>query len=112
MRGGVLDNRWVIPYNPFLLTMFDSHVNVEICSTIKVVKYLYKYAYQGHDKASFRLSSTNEEINQLVGFHHLKLRGEYSTLIFIPCILLYYPCLYIHQACKQFNSLAQKHFKE
>ena len=41
--------------------MFDSHVNVEICSIIKEVKYLYKYVYKGHDEVSFRLSSTNEE---------------------------------------------------
>ena len=62
MRGGVLENRWVFPYNPFLLVMFDSHVNVEICSTIKAIQYPYKCVYKGHDKVFFRLSSTNEEI--------------------------------------------------
>ena len=61
MRGGVLDNCWVIPYNPFLFAMFDSYVNVEICSIIKAAKYLYKYVYKGHDKVSFRPSLTNEE---------------------------------------------------
>jgi len=38
MRGAVLDNCDVTPYNPFLLAMFDSYVNVEIYSTTKVVK--------------------------------------------------------------------------
>ena len=43
VRGKDLDNRWVVPYNAYLLAKFDCHINVEICSTIKAVKYLYKY---------------------------------------------------------------------
>ena len=35
-----LDNRWIVPYSPYLLSLFDCHMNVEICSTIKLVKYL------------------------------------------------------------------------
>ncbi|XP_042962393.1 uncharacterized protein LOC122296655 [Carya illinoinensis] len=35
--------------------MFDCHINVEICSTIKAVKYLYKYIYKGHDRVAFNL---------------------------------------------------------
>ncbi|GLT72836.1 hypothetical protein SLA2020_447350 [Shorea laevis] len=50
VRGHNLDNRWVVPYNPYLLAKFDSHINVEICSTIKAMKYLYKYIYKGHDR--------------------------------------------------------------
>ena len=49
IRGIDLDNQWVVPYNPYLLTKFNFHINVEICSTIKAIKYLYKYIYKGHD---------------------------------------------------------------
>ena len=45
VRGNYLDNQWVIPYNPYLLSKFDCHLNVKVCSTIKAVKYLYKYIY-------------------------------------------------------------------
>lgn len=63
VRGHLLDNRWVVPYNPYLLAMFDCHINVEVCSTIKAVKYLYKYIYKGHDKIHYRLvSSTPDQI--------------------------------------------------
>lgn len=54
-RGLMLDNKWVVPYNPYLLSLFDCHINVEVCSTIKAVKYLYKYMYEGHDKVVFHI---------------------------------------------------------
>ncbi|XP_074277132.1 uncharacterized protein LOC141600781 [Silene latifolia] len=57
IRGEQLDNRWVIPYNPYLLDLFDCHLNVEVCSTIQAVKYLYKYVYKGHDKISFNIAA-------------------------------------------------------
>ncbi len=55
VRGQTLDNRWVVPYNPYLLRMFNCHINVEVCSSIKAVKYLYKYIYKGHDRTSFNI---------------------------------------------------------
>ncbi|KAG7952067.1 hypothetical protein I3843_12G040700 [Carya illinoinensis] len=70
IRGHDLDNRWVVPYNPYLLAMFDCHINVEICSTIKAVKYLYKYVYKGHDRVAFNLVSeqTNQQIDEIQQF--------------------------------------------
>jgi len=55
VRKEWLDNRWVVPYNPVLLMRYNCHINVEICCSIKSVKYLYKYIYKGHDRASFSL---------------------------------------------------------
>ncbi|XP_021754919.1 uncharacterized protein LOC110720220 [Chenopodium quinoa] len=51
----VMDNKWVIPYNPYLSSHFDCHLNVEVCSTIEVVKYFYNYVYKGHDIISFNV---------------------------------------------------------
>ncbi|KAJ9558517.1 hypothetical protein OSB04_013131 [Centaurea solstitialis] len=50
VRGSTLDNRWVVPYNPKLLMMFNCHINVEACSSITSVKYIFKYVYKGHDR--------------------------------------------------------------
>ncbi|GBM88112.1 hypothetical protein AVEN_87489-1 [Araneus ventricosus] len=50
-----IDNRWVVPYNPWLLKKFNAHINVEVCASVKSVKYLYIYVYKGHDAASVKI---------------------------------------------------------
>ncbi|XP_062230031.1 uncharacterized protein LOC133927587 [Phragmites australis] len=67
VRGHVLDNRWVVPYNPKLLRRYDCHINAEVCSSIKAVKYLYKYIYKGHDRVSVSINDANDnhEINEI-----------------------------------------------
>lgn len=52
-----IDNRWVVPYNPWLIKKFNAHINVEVCASVKSVKYLYKYVYKGHDAASVKITS-------------------------------------------------------
>ncbi|XP_071901036.1 uncharacterized protein [Coffea arabica] len=65
VRKQLLDNRWVVQYNPYLLALFDCHMNVE-GSTIKLVKYLYKYVYKRHDRVSFHVHSSSgpEDIDE------------------------------------------------
>lgn len=74
IRGHLLDNRWVVPYNAYLLAKFNCHLNVEICSTIKVVKYLYKYIYKGHDKVAFHVTQQNdqEDIDEISRFQNAR----------------------------------------
>uniref|UniRef100_UPI0035901195 uncharacterized protein n=1 Tax=Myxine glutinosa TaxID=7769 RepID=UPI0035901195 len=51
----VVSNQWVVPYNPLLLRQFNSHINVEICSSISSIKYITKYVTKGTDQAVFQL---------------------------------------------------------
>ena len=51
-----MDNSWVVPYNPYLLLKYNAHINVELCSTVKSVKYLYKYIYKGYDCANVQIN--------------------------------------------------------
>ncbi len=41
----------MVPYNPYLSLLFNCHINVEVYTSVAVVKYLYKYIYKGHDRA-------------------------------------------------------------
>ena len=54
------DNRWVVPYNPYLSKKYAVHINVEARVSIESVKYLYKYIYKGHDTAHIEI---NERID-------------------------------------------------
>ena len=47
----IIDNRWVVPYCPFLSLRFNCHINVERCTSPKATKYLYKYVTKGSDRA-------------------------------------------------------------
>ncbi|GBM68089.1 hypothetical protein AVEN_66754-1 [Araneus ventricosus] len=52
-----IDNRWMVPYNPWLSEKCNAHINVKVCASVKCVKYLYKYVYKGYDAASFTLKN-------------------------------------------------------
>ena len=47
-----IDNRWIVPYNPYLLLKYDCHINVEICTSLNAIKYICKYIFKGNDAAS------------------------------------------------------------
>ncbi|XP_027155467.1 uncharacterized protein LOC113755757, partial [Coffea eugenioides] len=70
VRRYQLDNRWVIPYCPYLLALFDCHMNVEVCSTLKLVKYLYKYIFKGHDLVSFKIvtGGSSDDVDEIKEF--------------------------------------------
>ncbi|KAL5542547.1 hypothetical protein UlMin_010257 [Ulmus minor] len=66
----ILDSSWVVPYNLFLLANFDCHMIVEVCSTIKAIKYMYKYIYMGHDQVAFNVNASLDKgtINEIDNF--------------------------------------------
>ncbi|KAH9087601.1 hypothetical protein Ae201684P_021049 [Aphanomyces euteiches] len=64
-RPSEYTNQYVIPYCPTLRAMFDCHINVEACTSISAVKYLYKYIFKGSDRSNFQLESSElDEIKQ------------------------------------------------
>ena len=66
-NGRVVDNRWVVPYNPYLLAVENAHVNVLIVANVQVVKYLYKYIYKGGDRAMAAIAGNWNEENRRRG---------------------------------------------
>ena len=63
-NGVLLDNRDVVPYSPYLLHKYNAHLNVEVVTGIRLVKYMYKYAFKGHDRASITVDSPIDEIQE------------------------------------------------
>ncbi len=82
-----LDNRWVVPYNPWLLCLFNCHMNVEVCSSIKAVKYLFKYIFKGADRAMTGLASDNDEIHMYIDSVYMSVPEAAWRIYFDPASL-------------------------
>ncbi|KAF7826480.1 uncharacterized protein G2W53_017644 [Senna tora] len=67
-RNVCVDNSWVVPYNPLLLLKYNCQINVEICSSMKSVKYLYKYIHKGPDRVNMMVcpESNIDEVKQYI----------------------------------------------
>ena len=57
------DNRFLVPYNPHLLLKYNCHINVEVCSTVQCVKYLFNYCYKGHYWAMIKMTDIDDSVN-------------------------------------------------
>jgi hypothetical protein len=78
----------VVPYNPYLLQLFDCHVNVEVAAHKRCFKYVYKYCFKSPDYCSIavdeieaylagRLLTASEAVWRLLG---LKLHKEFPSV--------------------------------
>ncbi|KAI9117841.1 hypothetical protein K1719_011256 [Acacia pycnantha] len=50
VKGIALDNRFVVPYNHTLLSMFHARINVEKYNQSTAIKYLFKYISKENDR--------------------------------------------------------------
>ncbi|ONM17793.1 hypothetical protein ZEAMMB73_Zm00001d003825 [Zea mays] len=85
VRGCELDNRWVVPYNPYLLRLFNCHINVKACGSIKAVKYLFKYIYKGHDRASIVMrdaSKAADDVDEIKQYRDARLHEEARGILY------------------------------
>lgn len=60
-------------YNLYLIGRFNCYINVEICSSVKTVKYFYKYIFKGSDRG---VVETDEVVDEIKDF----LEGRYVVV--------------------------------
>ena len=78
------DSRWVVPHNRFLCRRFKAHINVEVCASIKAIKYIHKYIYKGSDCTTVQLQGSEDEVAQY-------LQGRYIGPTKVMWHLFEYP---------------------
>jgi len=53
-------------YNSYLTRKYSAHINVKICESIQIIKYVHKYMYKEKDQTIMKLKNNLNEIT-----HHL-----------------------------------------
>jgi DNA replication protein DnaC len=64
VNGIPTDNRWLVPYPPYLISRFFCHANAECVVSLGSFKYLFKYTYKGGDLATLEETDRNNEIQR------------------------------------------------
>ena len=54
----------MVLYNLYLIRQLKVHINVEICSSVQVIKYIYIYIYKGLDHITIQIEIGKDEIAQ------------------------------------------------
>ena len=75
-KNRIVDNRWVIPYNPMLSARYECHINVEVCASAKATKYLFKYVTKGNDRALVRTEVEGQPRDEIQEYQDLRSVGS------------------------------------
>ncbi|KAG0588920.1 hypothetical protein KC19_2G278400 [Ceratodon purpureus] len=70
-HGFFFNNIHVVPYNPDLIRKYNCHINIEVCASVHAVKYIHKYIYKGHDRATLRIGEEQDEIKQYLDARYI-----------------------------------------
>ncbi|KZL74754.1 atp-dependent dna helicase pif1, partial [Colletotrichum incanum] len=54
-RRRVEEDAWVVPCIPALILYMDSYIHVDVCLSVNVFMYLFKYLFKGPDQTRFRM---------------------------------------------------------
>ena len=76
--GKLINNSWVVPYNPFLSLRFNCHINIEFCCSVKAAKYLFKYVCKGNDRAMVAIENEGDKqaVDEIQMYEDLRSVGS------------------------------------
>ena len=93
--GQVIDNRWVVPYNPFLSLRYNCHINIESCVSPQSTKYIYKYVHKGPDRQMMTTEVDGQPRDEIADYIDMRSVGssEAAWLLFSFPITSRYPAV-------------------
>jgi hypothetical protein len=95
VRGMSLSNEWVVPYNPVLSRSFNAHINVEMCNSVKSIKYICKYVNKGSDQAAFALQNDKDEVTMYQTGRYLSSSEAAWRILCFPIHERYPPIMHL-----------------
>ena len=64
----IVTNQWIVPHNQLLCKIFQAHINVESCNSVKSIKYICKYINKGSDMAVFAVEQEGQPIDEIKNY--------------------------------------------
>jgi len=62
----MVDNQWIVPYNPFCTLWMHCHINVECALFFGSMKYINKYVNKGGDCGTLQIQHGDNEVKQYI----------------------------------------------
>ena len=112
----VVDNSWIIPYNPVLLLKFQAHINLELVASVQGIKYLFKYFHKGPDRVMVEVEGKlrEDEIKTFINARYTSSNeahwrmSEYKMSTMYPSV----QALALHLPNEQTCYMDDKEFKD
>ena len=81
--GNLIHNGMIVPYNPYLSLRYNCHINVEVCTSAKSAKYVFKYALKGNDRARVATEVEGEPRDEIREYQDLRCVGSSEAVYHI-----------------------------
>ncbi|XP_072065070.1 uncharacterized protein [Arachis hypogaea] len=86
-RNVIIDNSFIVPYNPYLLLKYGYHINVEHMCQTSVIKYLFKYVYKGNDRVTTSFYQSAEDsmsgrvVDEIKNYYDCRYISSYEAAL-------------------------------
>ncbi|RZC25470.1 hypothetical protein D0Y65_004248 [Glycine soja] len=84
-NGVIIDNMYIVPYNPRLLRKYQAHINIEWCNENTSIKYLFKYINKGYDRVTAVLIDEDNGQTENGGTHNDEIKEYLDCRYICPC---------------------------
>ena len=83
-------SKYVVPHNVWLLERSGCHIYVEICSSLKVIKYLLLYPFKGDTRVMGSTQKSNNEVSHYEDLRTVGASEDFLKIYKFP-LRLWYP---------------------